>query len=411
MTTAQEAAAELPPEPQKLADLSDNSPLKREFTAYLSRMGFAGTMDDIMIGDAPEDIRDTALSLMNALQVGEKDTVSSEPKDWSVRWMIRRDLHDALRSECDTYSLPLDESEMMGLMRQRNVIGLVAEGEVDELGEDNVVGHVLYSMRRDAIGLLTVGVKKEVRGQGVVESLLATITKKIVQESTKVTNSISTVHYGEVGTIGELCKILQVIAEGDDAAIRNRALLRLKNGIDAFPDSPFCNALRFMIAPLLQNDTEFLATEEGEKKLSALRATLYTLSRCSSKNDDTLAHAGNSDRNPEEQPMIELYDIDASEKNTLHYLVRPFESPEASGIQYEQGDHWFKATYEGKTVGIVAYDEVIQDDGKAIVIRRFHVAPRFRKIGVMEELSTELIQRLCDSESDRIWLPDSLLHS
>ena len=68
---------------------------------------------------------------------------SSEKPNFSkvhIRWMIRRDMAEVLAIEADSFEYPWSEDDFIRCLRQRNVIGMVAELD------DRIVGFMVYEL-------------------------------------------------------------------------------------------------------------------------------------------------------------------------------------------------------------------------------------------------------------------------
>lgn len=98
-----------------------------------------------------------------------------------IRWMIRRDMADALEIETDGFEFPWSEDDFIRCLRQRNCIGMVAEQE------DRVVGFMIYELHKTRLHLLNLAVSKEYRRRGVGAQMLAKLTAKLsTQRRTRI---------------------------------------------------------------------------------------------------------------------------------------------------------------------------------------------------------------------------------
>ena len=83
-----------------------------------------------------------------------------------IRWMIRRDMTEALAIEADSFEFPWCENDFLRCLRQRNCIGMVAEhndrivgftmlgaeaGEVMAAVQMAMLAKAPYPMVRDAV--------------------------------------------------------------------------------------------------------------------------------------------------------------------------------------------------------------------------------------------------------------------
>jgi ribosomal-protein-alanine N-acetyltransferase len=98
-----------------------------------------------------------------------------------IRWMIRRDMADALDIENDGFEFPWSEDDFIRCLRQRNCIGMVAEQE------DRVVGFMIYELHKTRLHLLNLAVSKDYRRRGVGAQMLAKLTAKLsTQRRTRI---------------------------------------------------------------------------------------------------------------------------------------------------------------------------------------------------------------------------------
>jgi ribosomal-protein-alanine N-acetyltransferase len=98
-----------------------------------------------------------------------------------IRWMIRRDMSDALEIENDGFEFPWSEDDFIRCLRQRNCIGMVAEQE------DRVVGFMIYELHKTRLHLLNLAVSKDNRRRGVGAQMLAKLTAKLsTQRRTRI---------------------------------------------------------------------------------------------------------------------------------------------------------------------------------------------------------------------------------
>ena len=78
-----------------------------------------------------------------------------------IRWMIHKDFDEVMAIEAESDPRPWTENEMLTALRQRNVIGMVAQHS------DRVVGFMVYELARDRIVLHKLAVAPEARRSGV----------------------------------------------------------------------------------------------------------------------------------------------------------------------------------------------------------------------------------------------------
>jgi ribosomal-protein-alanine N-acetyltransferase len=90
-----------------------------------------------------------------------------------IRWMIRRDMEEVLEIERLSFEFTWSEEDFIRSLRQRNVIGMVAE--VDE----RVVGSMVYALFRRRLELLNFAVDPEYRRRGVGTQLMDKLIGKL----------------------------------------------------------------------------------------------------------------------------------------------------------------------------------------------------------------------------------------
>jgi len=90
-----------------------------------------------------------------------------------IRWMIRRDMAEALEIENEGFEFPWSEDDFIRCLRQRNCIGMVAEHT------DRVVGFMIYELHKTRLHLLNLAVGKDFRRRGAGEQMMAKLTAKL----------------------------------------------------------------------------------------------------------------------------------------------------------------------------------------------------------------------------------------
>lgn len=92
------------------------------------------------------------------------------------RWMLRRDLPSVLSIENHSFGFPWNESDFIRCLRQRNIVGMVAEIE------ECVTGFFVYESHRSHIHLLSLAVhccfKRRGIGTAIVEKLSGKLSKR-----------------------------------------------------------------------------------------------------------------------------------------------------------------------------------------------------------------------------------------
>lgn len=90
-----------------------------------------------------------------------------------VRWLIRRDMPEVLAIESACFANPWSEDDFLKVLRQRNVIGMVAEAG------DKVVGFMLYELHRTHLRLLDFAVDPAWQRSGVGQQMIDKIKSKL----------------------------------------------------------------------------------------------------------------------------------------------------------------------------------------------------------------------------------------
>jgi ribosomal-protein-alanine N-acetyltransferase len=90
-----------------------------------------------------------------------------------IRWMIRRDMPEALAVEADSFEFPWSEEDFIRCLRQRNCIGMVAEHD------DQVVGFMIYELCKTRLHILNFAVAPEFRRRGVGTQMVNKLIGKL----------------------------------------------------------------------------------------------------------------------------------------------------------------------------------------------------------------------------------------
>jgi [ribosomal protein S18]-alanine N-acetyltransferase len=102
-----------------------------------------------------------------------------------IRWMIRRDMPEVLRTEQESFEYSWTEEDFLKCLRQRNCIGMVAE-----LG-DKVVGFMIYELHKSKLHVLNFAVHPEFRRLGVGRQMVAKLIGKLSSHRrTKITLAV-----------------------------------------------------------------------------------------------------------------------------------------------------------------------------------------------------------------------------
>lgn len=91
-----------------------------------------------------------------------------------IRWMIRRELDEVLAIERTVFDFPWSKADFENALRQRNCIGMVAEGP-----RDRVLGFMVYELYKAHLHLLNIAVCPECRRHGIGRAMLANLKGKL----------------------------------------------------------------------------------------------------------------------------------------------------------------------------------------------------------------------------------------
>lgn len=102
-------------------------------------------------------------------------TAIPTPTRVHVRWMIRRDLPDVLDAELLSFGhRAWGEEDVLATLREKNVIGQVAEGPGDAL-----LGHLVYRLHKHCLEVVRLAVHPDWRGAGAGSALLSKLKSKL----------------------------------------------------------------------------------------------------------------------------------------------------------------------------------------------------------------------------------------
>lgn len=100
-----------------------------------------------------------------------------------VRWMIRRDMEEVLEMERRCFEFPWTEEEFIKCLRERNVIGMIAEHD------ERVIGQMIYELHKDRLHLLNFAVHPEYQRQGVGKRMVEKIKSKLSEHRRRVASA------------------------------------------------------------------------------------------------------------------------------------------------------------------------------------------------------------------------------
>ena len=93
-----------------------------------------------------------------------------------IRWIIRRDMDEVMRIEKDSFQFPWTEEEFLCCLRQRNMIGTVAE--ID----DRIVGFMIYELHKSMLRVVNFAVAPECRRNGIGTQMAQRLIDKLEQQ-------------------------------------------------------------------------------------------------------------------------------------------------------------------------------------------------------------------------------------
>jgi ribosomal-protein-alanine N-acetyltransferase len=108
---------------------------------------------------------------MNTGRVRQKDRAVGGAVH--IRWMIRRDMPEVMRSERASFEYSWTEDDFLRCLRQRNCIGMVAEQ-----GE-RITGFMIYELHKTRLHLLNFAVHPSARRTGVGRLMVAKLVYKL----------------------------------------------------------------------------------------------------------------------------------------------------------------------------------------------------------------------------------------
>ncbi len=90
-----------------------------------------------------------------------------------IRWMIRRDMAEVIRTEQDSFEFSWTEEDFLKCLRQRNCIGMVAEHE------ERVVGFMIYELHKSKLHVMNFAVHPDYRRIGVGKQMIVKLIGKL----------------------------------------------------------------------------------------------------------------------------------------------------------------------------------------------------------------------------------------
>ncbi len=90
-----------------------------------------------------------------------------------IRWMIRKDLPTVLNIEERCFEYPWRDEDFIRCLRQRNVIGMVAERG------DQVLGFMIYELHKFRLHVLSMAVDPDYSRQGIGRIMVEKLISKL----------------------------------------------------------------------------------------------------------------------------------------------------------------------------------------------------------------------------------------
>ena len=90
-----------------------------------------------------------------------------------IRWMIRRDMPEVMRTERASFEYAWTEDDFLRCLRQRNCIGMVAEHD------DRVVGFMIYELHKTRLHILNFAVHPAGRRLGIGGQMVKKLVNKL----------------------------------------------------------------------------------------------------------------------------------------------------------------------------------------------------------------------------------------
>lgn len=107
---------------------------------------------------------------MSAGRVRQKERAANAVH---IRWMIRRDMPEVMRTERASFEYSWTEDDFLRCLRQRNCIGMVAEQN------DVIAGFMIYELHRTRLNVLNFAVHPSARRNGIGRLMVAKLVYKL----------------------------------------------------------------------------------------------------------------------------------------------------------------------------------------------------------------------------------------
>lgn len=96
-----------------------------------------------------------------------------KPQTREIRWMIRRDMDDCVYIDSKAFDETWDEDEFQRVLRNRDIIGVVAESR------NEIDGYMIYRLKQQTLEIIRMAVQLDERRLGVGSMLLERLIDKL----------------------------------------------------------------------------------------------------------------------------------------------------------------------------------------------------------------------------------------
>jgi [ribosomal protein S18]-alanine N-acetyltransferase len=100
-------------------------------------------------------------------------TVTKDTNKVHIRWMIRRDMLEVLKTELASFEYAWTEDDFLRCLRQRNCIGMVAEVN------DRVIGFMIYELHKSRLHILNFAVAPNFRRKRIGAQMVRKLMGKL----------------------------------------------------------------------------------------------------------------------------------------------------------------------------------------------------------------------------------------
>ncbi len=342
--------------------------------------GYEGAEYDLPSASILRHVRRTQQTVRTLLShgAGKPDSPTG-----NIRWLIRRDMPEVLTNERRGYDDPLEEPEMLALLRQRHIIGMVHERDAtdtdvgraayfkwlarggdaeqddpaarradwlaadSETPDEIITGHMIYELKDQRLNVIDF----DAESPAVAETLtLKLLSKLSPQRRTHITEEIEQYHSPRYNRL--LISITDLLKVIDDAG-RAQSMLEIEAAMHDLPSSQ----LRTEVGAWLR------AAEAGDTKQSMqlFQTVLASFLSAVKGSTENLEHEGNAGRVHGEQEIVTI--------------------PDGSQVLARVGQ---------QDAGSLAYN--VGNGG--FVIERIHLAEQFRSQGVVTEMAAATLRAL-----------------